>query len=485
MENLKEKTAKAFLWQTTFQTLSQSFSWCITILLVRILEPGDYGLIGMAMIFMGLMDILVDLGLGAAIIQRKESRLTKEDLSSLFWVGILAGVGFYIIIYAVSPSVAAYFEEPRLSGIIRLSGVGFFIGCLRLIPYNLLTKTLQFRKRGMAEFLSWTLSSIFCLIAALSGLGVWSLVIAYALKEAFLTIIIYIYQPFKPQFIFACKSIKNMFNFGIKLTVSRFLWYLYSNADYLIIGRILGKIPLGYYSVAFQLSSMPVTKINQLIREVSFPAYSQIQDNKQELGFYFIKNIELVALILFPILLGLYAVSDDFYAIILGERWLNGVMLFRILCISCLFKAVFSQHAPVLNAVGRPDINFKYNLVLAIIMPISFVIMLKYGILWVAVAWVTVYPILSLYIVYQTLKILSLDAMSYMRAFVVPTISCIIMVLVVGLLQRVVPAMSMFRLIAACATGLIVYALSIWLISDKTISDLKDIVFLLRQRRAF
>jgi O-antigen/teichoic acid export membrane protein len=444
------------------------------------LKPEDYGLMGMAMIFIGFMDLFNDVGLGAAIIQKKESTLGHQELSSVFWISLFVGFAIYTTIFIVAPFAADFFREAKLSRMIRFLGIGFIIGSLRLLPYNLLTKALQFKRRGFAEFVSVSLSSIVCLAAALSGLGVWSLVLGYLAKEIVLTTMTYALKSFRPDFYFSWKSIRQLFSFGLNVTLSRVLWYFYSNVDYLIIGRFFGKIPLGYYSVAFQLSSMPVTKINQLTREITFPVYSYIQEDKKKLGYYFLKNIRLVSLILFPVLTGLSVIAYDFFSVILGEKWLPSVTLFQILCVSCAFRAILTQHAPVLNAVGRPDINAKYNLSLALVMPLAFIFMSRYGIIYIVVTWVTLYPLLGLYTVFQTIRILSLSVNSYMRALVAPLIGCIIMVLLTSIFQSTVTTSSIVRLFGTCLVGSLTYPAVIWVISRETFRELKSIWALLK-----
>jgi O-antigen/teichoic acid export membrane protein len=236
--------------------------------------------------------------------------------------------------------------------------------------------------------------------------------------------------------------------------------------------------------VAFQLSSLPVTKINQLIREVAFPAYSHIQNDRERVKAYFLKNIQYISLILFPVLVGLYLVAADFYSVFLGEKWLSGVILFKVLCISCIFKAVFSQHAPILNAIGRPDINVKYSLLLACFMPLAFVLLLKQGIIWVAIAWVTIYPVLGLYTVYHTIKILNLNVALYIRQFTAPIVSCLIMVLVVGLFKQLFTTTALIRLISTSIVGFLTYFLSIYLIFNKTGKDLSSLIRLFLGRQA-
>ncbi|MBU4034859.1 MAG: lipopolysaccharide biosynthesis protein, partial [Proteobacteria bacterium] len=469
----------AFFWHGGFRISAQLVSWATTIVVIRILSPEDYGLMGMAMILIGFMDIFNDIGLGAAIIQKEESYLGEEEILSAFWMSLLVGAMIYLLIFATSPLLGSFFNEKRLPLITKVLGTGFLIGGLRIVPLNLLTKRLEFKKRGITEFSANLISSSSCILAAWQGLGVWSLVLAYVSKEIVFTLLVFYVNPLRVKFLYSFEKIKNMLAFGSNVTLSRILWYLYSNVDYLVVGKFVGKIPLGYYSVAFQLSSLPISKLNQLIKEVAFSSYSFVQGDKTMIKAYFLKNIRLIAAIIFPVLIGLCLIADDFVMIALGEKWMPASFLLKILSIAGIIKSIASQHAPVLNAIGKPQINVKYAVLMTLIMPITFYYMSRYGIEWVAMCWLIVYPCLTLYIIFKTLRELELTLTEYIKAIIVPLFASLSMCIPIICFQSVVKNIEL-RMFGAFIIGAVVYSTVSIFFNKETVYEIKSALMLLR-----
>lgn len=485
MSDFKTRTLEAFFWHSAFRISSQILTWCLTLIIVRILRPEDYGLMGIGMLLIAFLDLFNDMGLGAAIIHADDSCLDNETLSTVFWMSIFLGITIYTCVFFMAPFVSQFFNETKTINIFRTLAFGFIIGGIRRVPYNLLTKTLQFKNRGFAELISYVVSSTLCLFTALFGGGVWSLVLAYLSKEIVLSSIVWLVHPFKPTLSFSLKKLRLLMSFGAHVSLSRMLWYCYSHCDYLIIARMLGKTLLGYYSVAFTLSSLPITKVNQLIREVAFPSYSQIQSDKGKVGYYFLKNIQLSSTVLFPILFGLSLVAESFVITVLGVKWSRVIFLLRILALSGVIRCIASQHAPVLNAIGKPQINVKYSAMMSVIMPSTFVLMSQYGIEGVALSWLLVYPFLVLYLIIMTIRILDLSLRQFFDAIIWPLVGCISMSIPVIALQMLISNM-LVELLVTCIVGATVYVLVVFSGAKEFMHDLLAIfsVYYHRLRRA-
>src|SRR6266850_4475512 len=186
--NLKQKTIRALFWLSSAKLLCQVFSSLMTIFVVRFLEPLDFGLIAMASLFIGFLDLLAPLGIGAAIIRQKS--LDDVNLHACFWLSILLGFFFYIFTFLLAPTIASFFVNDRLILVVRTLELIFPIGAFRLVPFNLLTRELAFAKRSTAEFLSVSAGGILSLTLAIRGHGVWSLVLGTLLRETLLTLLI-------------------------------------------------------------------------------------------------------------------------------------------------------------------------------------------------------------------------------------------------------------------------------------------------------
>ena len=246
MKHFKEKIAHALKWQVIFRMSSQILTWCITIFIVRLLSPEDYGLMGMSMVFIAFLNLFNDIGLSQALIQREDSLLNRQDLNSVFWTSVIICSLFSLAIYYSSPLIANFYNEKRLIKILQALSISFIFIGLRIIPYSLLIKNLEIKKRAFSDFVAMSISSIVSIIAAYNGLGVWSLVLANLTKEITFTILIFIFCPFLPNCKFSFQRLRPLINFSYNITLSRLFWYLYSHLDILIIGKVLWKLKLGY-----------------------------------------------------------------------------------------------------------------------------------------------------------------------------------------------------------------------------------------------
>ena len=285
--NLKDKTINAFLWASSAKVISQGFSWIVTILLARLLLPSDFGLLAIAWIFVGFLDLVIEMGIGAAIIQRKE---TDDDaLYSIFWFSIIIGICFYLIVFFLAPTFSRFFSNENLTNVLRMLAFIFVIGSFQIVPFNLLTKELEFKKRSIAEFLGVFSGGTLSIVLAILGYGVWSLVYGPILRYLVFAIMFFYFSQWRPKPVFMFKKIKSLLNFGFSVAGSRVLVYFYSNADAMIIGKILGNIFLGYYVMAYNLSRIPIDKITAIINQVAFPVFSKLQDDEENLQRYFLK----------------------------------------------------------------------------------------------------------------------------------------------------------------------------------------------------
>src|SRR5262245_3239589 len=250
---LREKIIHAFLWVSLGKAIGQGFSWLVTILLVRILTPGDFGLVAMASVFIGVIDLINEVGIEAAIVQKED--LDDEDLHSIFWVSIFSGLCLYILVFFLAPTLAALVNNGELTNVLRTLALTFIIGSFRCIPLSLITKKLEFDTRSIAESFSVITGGVASIILALVGDGVWSLVFVALCLNLVLTVSVFYFAHLTPKPICSLAKIKRILNFSISVVGSSVLWYFYSNFDSFIIGKLLGDKLLGYYSVALTLSN--------------------------------------------------------------------------------------------------------------------------------------------------------------------------------------------------------------------------------------
>lgn len=419
--NLREKTIQAFVWVSSVKVISQIFSWLITILLARILSPSDYGLIGMAWIAVSFLDLLNELGIGAAIIQKQT--LDDDDIHTTFWFSIFAGCVLYIVAYTVAPVFAAFFRNEALTPIIRTLSSLFIIGSLQIVPFNLLTKELDFFKRSTAEFASVVSGGILSGILAMLQYGVWSLVYGSLVRYVVLTVFLFFFYPWKPKAVFFPRKIFHLLRFGLSVASSRILIFLYSNADTIIIGKVLDEQLLGYYSMALNISNMPISKITAVVNQVTFPVFSNLQNDMYNMRLYFLSITRFVSLLTIPLMAGLFIVSDTLIQIILTDKWMPMLIPFKILCLITMIKSIDQVIPMLLYAQGKPQVVFRYTVLCFAVLPVSFFIGSHYSLPGVALAFALAYPLASVFLIHHGIQAVEISWASYLRNLLPPTMA--------------------------------------------------------------
>ena len=411
--SLREKTIRAFAWAGSAKAVTQAVSWAISILLARLLVPSDFGLVAMAWTFVGLLEQINQLGIGAAIIQRAD--MEEEDLQTLFWIALTAGISLYVVAYMGAGPLAAFFGNNRLVEVIRLLALTMVLSALSTVPFNLLTKDLAFGKRSKAEVLSVLAGGTVSIALALQGYGVMSLVMGTLCQQVVLTATVWVMAGWRPRWCFGPDRVGSAFRFGLSVMATRMIWYLHSSADTVIVGKWLGDRLLGFYSMSGQLSTLPVQKISTIVNQVAFPVFSQLQHDLPKLRTYFLTITRFVALITFPLMIALVVIAEPLVRLILTEKWLPVVDIFQILCVIGVIKSVDTIIPNMLMARGRADVLLTYNVAILLVLPAAFFLGASYGLLGVAYAWVVAYPMLLLYLYRIGLAELGLSVTDYLK----------------------------------------------------------------------
>jgi len=410
--SLKRRMVQGVFWLGWTKVIGQAISWILTIYIARILSPDDYGLMGMALIFIGFIVLNNELGLGAAIVQKKDIR--EGDLSGIYWTIVLINIIFYLISFFLAPCLSIFFQEPRLTTVIRIIAIIFVINSFGLVSYSMLTRKLDFHKRSLAEFIGNLSGSISSLLFAVNGWGVLSLVFGNIILELIKTSMFIVFSPFKPKLSFSFGRMREMTSFGLKVFAVRAFSYVYGKTDTLIAGKMLGTTLLGYYSLSLSFASIPLDKLVSLATQVSFPAFSEIQEDKELLKKYFLNIVRVIAFVTFPIFLGIFLLADDAVPLFLTEKWSSAILPLKILCIASCFRAINAMNTPLLIAKGRPEIAIKSQVLFSILLPVGFLLGSLYGLEGLSYSWLLVFPVAFLIVTFWTLKVISASLIEYL-----------------------------------------------------------------------
>ncbi len=333
-------------------------------ILARFLSPDDFGLMGMLTVVIGLAQAYGDMGVSNAIICKPN--VTGDQLSSLYWLNILAGFLVFVGLYFATPWIAEFYREPRLNVLLRWSICSFLIMPLGQQFQALLQREMRFRELALCEVVARVAGCFVAIASAWRGAGVYSLIWGTLTNAAVLSCLLLATgaSVHLPSFHFSPGEIRSFVKFGAFQMGERSLNYFNSNIDKLLIGRLLGSEALGYYSLAWNLVVQPVARVNPILTRVAFPVFSRLQDQPEALRKCFLKMLRVIATTNSVALFGIAAVAPVLVPVVFGLDWQPAAVPVQILALVSLLRAVISPIGSLLLAKGRADLGFTWNLAL-------------------------------------------------------------------------------------------------------------------------
>lgn len=381
--SLKSKAMQGIKWSGIAQVVKVSLQFAVTAILARLLGPNDFGLIGMANIFIFFATLINDRGPSTALIQNQEAN--DIHCSTLFWFNIVFSFFLFGLLNILAPLVAVFFEEEVLTDVLRTLSFVFILMAFSIVQRALLTKEMDFKKIAIAENISFIAGGIAGILFALKGYGVYSLVYQLLIQTAFLSALLWQLSSWRPKLLFSIRAFKEMAFFASYVTGNSMLNYVSKNIDYLLIGKFLGAEALGYYTLAFKLMMIPVRNIAWVVSQVLFPAFSKIQENIPKIREHYLIMLKGVALVTFPMMCGLFVLAPEFVLSVAGEKWEPSILVIRILCGAGMLHSIGATFGPVMLSQGRPDLQLKLGLYSTLNLIAFVCIGLRWGIYGVAV----------------------------------------------------------------------------------------------------
>lgn len=379
MSNLKSQTIKGVFWSFIEKFGSQLILLISQIVLARLLEPKDFGLLGMLAIFIAVSQAFIDSGFDNALIQKKE--VNQTDYSTVFYFNITIGIVLYLILFFAAPLIADFFHQPLLVDLTRVVCIVLAVNSFGLIQFVKFKIEMNFKAIAQVVVIANLLSAFVGIAMALMGFGVWALAGQIIGIYFFRTVLFWIKSSWRPSFIFSFQSFKQLFSFGSKLLLSGIINQVFQNIYLMVIGRIFSASLLGFYTQAKKLQEVPVTTLAQVVGNVTFPAFSKIQDDNVKLREGFRKLIKLMVFINFPLMLGLAVVAEPLLVLILGEKWLPSVPYFQLLCIAGMIYTLHASNLNILKVKGRSDLFLYLEIIKKTIVVIAIFIGLNWGII--------------------------------------------------------------------------------------------------------
>jgi PST family polysaccharide transporter len=432
-ESLDRSLVRGFAWTSGVKWSTQLLTWVSTLVVVRLLTPEDYGLVGMAGLFLGLVQMASEFGFGYAVVILRD--LTGKQVSQLHGAALLFGVVAFLLTLLVAHPIGLFFDSARLPAVVAVSGVNFLLSSLRPVPQGLLQRDLRFRLLAVIEGGRALITAAATVLMAAYGFGYWALILGGLLGNLVDTVWTALYRWVRieaPKF----DVIRGALTVGGDVTGVRFAWYGYSNADFLIVGKVMGEGPLGIYTVAWTLASLPVEKLTALVGRVAGPVFAAAKHDRALLRRYFLRLTEAIALVVFPASVGLALVAPDFVDLVIGHQWSPGVLPLQILCLSVLVRSIDPILSTLLLMQEETRFAVKVATATVILLPLAFLIGSRWGLAGVAVGWITVYPLMTLPLLLLAVRKGILTLADYANALMPATMGCVTMSGIVILSNR-------------------------------------------------
>jgi O-antigen/teichoic acid export membrane protein len=352
-------------WKYLERCGSQGVSILVSIILARLIEPSAFGIMSLIYVFTSIMTVFVDSGMGVALIQKKNA--DEVDFSSVFYFNVLFGIVLYLIMYALAPLIASFYDMPDMTKLLRVSSLILVISGLRNVQQAYVSRKMIFKKFFYATLGGVILSAIIAVCMAYYGFGVWALVAQSLLNIGISTLILWFVVDWRPKILFSLTRLKGLINYGWKLLASGLLEAVYNDLRVLIIGKMYSSSDLAYYNQGTQIPYGIVNNINTSIDSVFLPTVAAEQDNKEQVKRMARRAIVTSTYIIAPLMLGIVAAADIFVNLILTEKWAPAIPFMRIFCVCFLLYPINSSNLNVIKALGRSDIILKLEIAKKII----------------------------------------------------------------------------------------------------------------------
>ena len=460
----------------TLRVFQQLFGLARLIILARILAPHDFGLMGIALLTMMTLDTFSQTGFQAALIQKNKN--IESYLDSAWTVMILRGIVLFGALFLIAPYAAEFFNTLEAKSIIRVMGAAVLLQAFTNIGVIYFQKELEFNKQFIYQ-LSGTLADfIVSVSAALILRNVWALVFGLLAGNIVRFIVSYLIHPYRPRFSFDLQKAKELFGFGKWALGSSIIMFLIIQGDDGFIGKFLGVTMLGFYQMAYKISNMPATEITHVISQVTFPAYSKIQDNIPKLKEAYLKVLRVTTFLSFPVAGLIFVLAPEFTSVFLGEKWMPMVPAMKVLVFWGLIRSIGATTGPVIYATGKPKILTKYQFFQLITLIILIYPFTKYwGLLGASLAVLIASMEGNAPAFFKVIKITDCGTRNFLSAIGIPLIGSLVSVAFVLILKIywIRPESLFFIILFAIFYGIIYFGI-LWLFDKFSANKMQHLV---------
>lgn len=361
VSNIKKKSLNSFVWRMGEGVIAEGMTFIVGMILARLLMPEEFGLVALTGLVLAVVNVFADCGLGQALIQKKTA--DELDTNTVFFAGLALSVLLYVCVFFMSPFFANIFHQSSISSLIRVSALMLLLSSYNSVQTAKISRALDFKKFFYVGIISSFVSGGVGVCMALSGMGVWALIAQRMSYTLMRTITLYRIVKWFPRLQFSIERFRSLFSYGINLMVSGVIGMIFNQMKGFLIGVKYEPSDLSYYNRGESLPSILCNNINGTINQIMLPALSKLQDNPDAMKNGLRRSISLSSFLLFPMMFGLVATSDNIITILFSDKWLCAVPFLRVISIGYCFQILSSANLMAVNAIGRSDISLKLEFV--------------------------------------------------------------------------------------------------------------------------
>ena len=464
MTNLKQKTINGMLWSISERFSLQGVQLVVSIILARLLEPSQFGLIGMLSLFMAIAQSILDSGFGSALIQKKNA--DNLDNCSIFYFNIFIGTLLTLLLILLAPSIAGFFYQPILIQLTRFLSLNIFINGFGLVQSTLLSKQMNFKAQLKINLISVFISGCVGIGLAYLDWGVWSLAIQSVLNTLIKTGLLWILSTWKPSFLFSFNSLRGMFSFGSKMLLSGLLNTLFKNIYLAIIGKLFSVTELGYYTRASSMQQTAVSATSSSLGKVLFPAMVPLQDDNTRLRTAYKKTIGVSLFFHFPLMFGLIGIADPLIRFLMTDKWAPSIPYFQLLCISGLFYPLHVLNLNILQVKGRSDLLLRLEIIKKAVNILTILITYRWGVTGLIYGQIVSSAFAYFLNSFYSGRLVNYPMIDQIREILPSMITAGIMGGILILINHFVSTTLILQIILLIFIGFILYALQNWMIKS-------------------
>ncbi len=378
MTSLKAQTTKGLFWSFLDSFGVYLIKFCFSIFIARTLSPGDYGVMGMIIIFISLGQLLSEGGFAMALVQKKEA--AEADYSTVFWFNSIAGIIIYTILFFSAGAIADFFRTPQLTGVTRVAALVIVINALVTVQSVQLARRMEFKKQAVINLVSALFSGTTGIILALRGFGVWALVFQTVAGSIVNLAGLWLTSGWRPVAVFDRSSFRSLASYGYKIFLQGFGDVVFTKIYFPLIGRFFSVDQLGFYSNSNRFYDLFVRQVSSSVNRVVFPAFSSIQEEKERFASNYTKSFGMLAFVMSLLMLVLIISSGQFVEIFLGTKWMPTVPLMIVFFIEGFYFPLLMLNQNLLSALGLSGKALQTDIVKKSLTLISIILTFRYGI---------------------------------------------------------------------------------------------------------